>query len=568
MRYLTPAFCLLLLLATAACGSSGGGSPDTDAAELGAPLAGAFHVSGAWGNGVVVTGIGSPEPDGSFPAQVTVNRVGDVSDTPVEGAYESWPDGTVVSNLLLGPAVGSVTETGDVVALRNPGRSIGPAGLSVLLRRDETVAPDALAGTYRYVAMLLGPPDPLDPEETPVVMTSGGTLVFDASGGAELIPEYLNVDGVQTGTETEPALYTLGADGSLVLDLGITRLTGAVARGGELISLAGGTAADQDALVLYAVRQGTGFDDARLDGLYTALNHDGKTSGNFGFLGRMDCDGAGLADLEVGTGESFLAVAPWSYAVDADGRVDLSYLISGGGLTVEIAYEGAISSAGDVVIAASGVVDGQPPALLLLVRPDATPRADVIVADPLRSATLLDPVDIVGSPGVDLLAVSDGLRVGEASRIRPLLGDPAAYFGALRFDLRGIPAGARVATARLVTTQDEMLGNPFISLLGPIRGLLVRHVDFGRGLTRSDWNAPSRPAGVIGALSESPLPGERSLDVTEALRTDLADGRSTCDLLLLFGSRGNDNDEVDFVRLDQRTGPFTGVRTRLVITYE
>jgi len=99
------------------------------------------------------------------------------------------------------------------------------------------------------------------------------------------------------------------------------------------------------------------------------------------------------------------------------------------------------------------------------------------------------------------------------------------------FNVGGLPAGAGVVRAELHLNQFDVEGSPYAKL----GNVVVDHVDYipDPGPDSYDGQNLSRN---IGTLSVSPATGARVLDVTTAVRDDLAAGRPWSQFRLRFYS--------------------------------
>lgn len=156
---------------------------------------------------------------------------------------------------------------------------------------------------------------------------------------------------------------------------------------------------------------------------------------------------------------------------------------------------------------------------------------------------------------VAVTLVSDSSRDGylgyvsaSASEIRNLVnsigvGDNDGYVarrsirGFVSFDLRALPAGARVLTATLQVYQTTVVGSPYATL-GEIR---ADHVDYGDALDYDEFGIPFLGSSTAGIIASDASLGWKTLDVTARVATDLADGRTRSQYRLRFGIRYDDD---------------------------
>ncbi len=546
-----------LVFSTAGCGNGGPAPVASGDESVGGPplftFSGDFRVVTSivpgGGDHFAVFGLVTADAAGMATGTGRASSLGVVSPTPLptDAEYFVLPDGTLEWGTFTG-GIGAMSTDTNVAALYSVGN-----GMTVLLRRQGSFDLSSIAGTYRFVALLGA--------TTGNILSLGGTLVFDGAGGATLTPEFLNNEGTHTAPDTETGTYTLTTQGDLTIDFGLLELTGGVDPTGEILTLGGGVTAGQDSLVLHAIREGAGRSAAQFNGTYAAAvyrvvptTHDAA-----GRYGEMAADGAGGAMWtplfpDLAAGAPFVTI-PRTYTVAPNGQMDMDVDAED--------YRGIISESGDVAFLVGGVTDGEDPGLLAFVRKRALPLGDELPVNAWQSAYI--DADAPAGFVQTLIALDKRLEVGEEFLGR-VFGATQGVRSVLRFELDGLRPGATVARAVLVTTQGEVEGDPFTNL----GNLQVRHVSLGASISAADYNPAARPLGLLGVLSDNPIPGPRSLDVTAAVLADIADGRTTSDFLLAFPIEENGDRNVDRVTLDDHDadGPSAGPRTRLVITYE
>jgi hypothetical protein len=137
----------------------------------------------------------------------------------------------------------------------------------------------------------------------------------------------------------------------------------------------------------------------------------------------------------------------------------------------------------------------------------------------------------------------------------------------LSFDLSALPsqlrAGATVESALLTLYQARVDGTPYATH-GTV---VVDHVAYDT-LDAADFALPSL-GDALGTLSSDPALALRMLDVTAAVKADLASGRTRTQLRLRWSALDLDGDattdQAVFADADDALG--TGLPPRLLITY-
>lgn len=144
----------------------------------------------------------------------------------------------------------------------------------------------------------------------------------------------------------------------------------------------------------------------------------------------------------------------------------------------------------------------------------------------------------------------DGTENGRGSR------------GFVSFDLTAIPSGATIDYATFEIRQVGAEGNAFDNH----GDLYLWKVDYGDTLEGDDYDA-ARSHGAI--LSQSVVPGERSVPVVSALREVWAAGGTRAQFCLSFLDQSSDSDFVeDGLWFDDAEGSqMSGSSPRLVVTY-
>lgn len=539
---------ILMLASLAGCGGSGPGG--VIPAPLTAPdFLGPYHNLGinedeAW------FGLGAADGMGSFTASETRNQGGVVSTTPIIANFSVDPDGAMTWRRL-GVTVssyGTMTADGGLAAL-------DADGLRVLLEPSGATSREQLTGTFHFVSFGL--------TLAGVASSDIGTMTFDGLGGVVATLDVQNTEGtVITDLGSISGVYDVAADGKLTMNFGALALEGALGLGGEFAALAGGANATEGSSLLLLVRQQAGTGHAGLvQGRYGVAGHQFDPLPVFGtpeiraaFDGHGDGSGS-YRNLVAPLLGPPTAAGPATYTVAADGRFDLT-------LPLLRNWRGAVTASGHVAILGGGIMATQDPAILVLVRQRDVAGPGEIAPDPFDSG---DVADIVDTSGGIVTFRQEAHALVETRRLR---AESTSVIGntthpVLRFDLRGLPPGADVAQATLITVQDSIEGDPFTSGF-----VVVDHADLGPFLDESDFGAAPRPGGfMFGTLSDHATPGERTIDVTEQVRLDLADGRTSSDFQFRLVNAGL---TVAAVIFDDHTedGPTPGSRTRLLITLQ
>ena len=130
------------------------------------------------------------------------------------------------------------------------------------------------------------------------------------------------------------------------------------------------------------------------------------------------------------------------------------------------------------------------------------------------------------------------------------------------FIVADLPPGADVQSAVLSTRQYLVVGTPF-DTLGEV---IVDHVDLGPTLNAPDY-AHVQWSLDIGTLSASPDLGRRSLDVTAAVRADVAARRGVSSFRLRHRLQTDIDGQRDYTAFSSVEWPEEHRRVSLLITY-
>ncbi|MGE0193453.1 MAG: hypothetical protein AB7T63_15595 [Planctomycetota bacterium] len=133
----------------------------------------------------------------------------------------------------------------------------------------------------------------------------------------------------------------------------------------------------------------------------------------------------------------------------------------------------------------------------------------------------------------------------------------------LSFSLQDLPSGAEVESATLGIHQlDETFGTPYADL-GVV---VVDSVDLGAGVDGADA-ASAALIPLLGTLSTSVAPGERTLDVTAAVLADVAALRTRSEFRIRFFLATDGDGQQDTVQIRETGGSGSGAPPTLVVVY-
>ena len=177
---------------------------------------------------------------------------------------------------------------------------------------------------------------------------------------------------------------------------------------------------------------------------------------------------------------------------------------------------------------------------------DPQPPVEMIVEAPALAARHLNNT---GGIGHDNVKFNVGDYIGNL-----------VLRGVLAFGLDDVPPDAEITSAVLTLWELGTVGSP-----AGLGQLTVQHVDLGDAVDVSDFDSPARAD--LGHLS-SAAPSEWTLDVTAALRDDMAAGRDTADFRIQFSHDTDGNDADDYITLFGPGVQLPDRRPTLVITYQ
>ncbi|MDJ0976500.1 MAG: hypothetical protein QNJ98_18725 [Planctomycetota bacterium] len=130
------------------------------------------------------------------------------------------------------------------------------------------------------------------------------------------------------------------------------------------------------------------------------------------------------------------------------------------------------------------------------------------------------------------------------------------------FIVGDLPPGAQVQSAVLSAKQYLVVGTPFATL----GDVIVDHVDLGPTLNAPDYSHVQWSLD-IGTFSSSPDIGRRALDVTAAVRADVAAGRGVSSFRLRHRLQTDIDGQRDYTAFSSVDWLEAHRRVSLVITY-
>lgn len=154
----------------------------------------------------------------------------------------------------------------------------------------------------------------------------------------------------------------------------------------------------------------------------------------------------------------------------------------------------------------------------------------------------------------------DGYRVSTGSgslnsEIRAGRNSSAVTRGFVTFDLKSLPAGAKVVSATLRMYQTKIVGNPYIAG----GGLKLDHLTYGDALDSTDYSLAAL-LNQFAILGKTPKLEWKEVDVTQAVKNDVANARSSSQFRIRFMTEVAGGTEMgDFVYFEsaedsQKTG--------------
>lgn len=178
------------------------------------------------------------------------------------------------------------------------------------------------------------------------------------------------------------------------------------------------------------------------------------------------------------------------------------------------------------------------------------------------------------TPALDGWVRSEGLvntdntsmLVGDSGSV-----DNATYRGYLSFDLTPLPASltsTNIQSAKLTVHQQSVSGTPYADLKTGVLPLLssyllVDHVNYGTGLTPSDFDAPV--LSNQGNLITTPTVGDYSKSVLDALKDDRTNNRTRSQYRLRFAKLTDGDGNFDAASLT--SGDSATNKPTLEVTY-
>ena len=353
----------------AACGGGGGGGPPAVSVAL---WDGQYHealVQGP-GSGVhlgdVTAGwaVAAADGAGAFSDTWGYNLDGSIREFPWPGVpdvtYAVDSDRTLHLSTPGGEiARGAISEDGSLALLAPAEDGDGP-GIRVLGRREGTWPSHPLSGTWRFAAFSHS-------YSIPWRSAAWGTMTFDASGGGSASIT-VNASGGAPASSATALDYVVLADGTMLVEFTSGyRFQGGIARGGDVILLAGGVLDGQDPTYFVLVREGVVPTLSSLAGSWymTSFGYDLGPGSFLGFAGRATTDAAGILSATITANEegTYTPLPPvgGSWSVDGAGLITLT--LSGGATFV-----GRVDPGGDLVVLAGGTSALQNPMMFVLLR--------------------------------------------------------------------------------------------------------------------------------------------------------------------------------------------------------
>ena len=136
--------------------------------------------------------------------------------------------------------------------------------------------------------------------------------------------------------------------------------------------------------------------------------------------------------------------------------------------------------------------------------------------------------------------------------------------GFYRFLHTGIPAGAKIVSATLLTYQFDVFGDPYSALGG---GVLVDHLDMGEKLYVEDFDSAALSS-AIGVLSADATLGVKTLNVKSEVQADVDALRPYTDFRLRFPLDSSSDRQSHFASFsDAEDAEATGFPPVLLVTW-
>ena len=160
-----------------------------------------------------------------------------------------------------------------------------------------------------------------------------------------------------------------------------------------------------------------------------------------------------------------------------------------------------------------------------------------------------------------LVETSSELRVGDSADV-----SNATYRSYLSFDLSGLPAGlqsANLVSATLSVHQFAVNGTPYTDLDVGFSDLILEHVDYGAGLSGTDFD-PTVYAN-LSDISSSATAGTYSNAVLSTVKADVGGGRTRSQYRLRFAKLTDGDGSADLAYME--SGDAATNKPRLELTY-
>lgn len=205
---------------------------------------------------------------------------------------------------------------------------------------------------------------------------------------------------------------------------------------------------------------------------------------------------------------------------------------------------------------------------------------------PLLTLSLLSPLAACGGSGGIVLGAANDTVYATAARSGYVIHDGIGVVNVLSgpataltvgdnhtgnrarafvsFDLSFLPIGAEVLSAELITSQTNVVGDPYTHL----GNLMVDHVNLGASLDGADYAIGNNFALNIAVLSTTPTLELKSADVTNEVRDDLDLGRTESEFRLRFVVPTANPGQADFIQMEGAAELTPVAPPRLRITWQ
>lgn len=192
-----------------------------------------------------------------------------------------------------------------------------------------------------------------------------------------------------------------------------------------------------------------------------------------------------------------------------------------------------------------------------------------ITSKPTSTSTPTPTVPILKTKILSSIAALDGFRSsnggGNATlEIRSGRNSNLVTRGFITFDISDIPSGAGIQSATLRLYQADIEGNPY-DVGGSIK---VDHLTYGDSLDNTDYASPALSSSFV-TLTSNAIKEWKDADVTEKLKDDVANARSTSQFRIHFQTETTGGDVTgDFAYFEAKeNNQGTGNTPQLVVKY-